>query len=127
MNQIAEKEIHDIIDRLGALIRSGEDSLRQLCERTMLLDAPERIHHSTLSNILNHRPSRNLYLQQFLMLLKLLDTTPQQFFLGKDTGLLAEAMDRLPKDDRQEVLEFAAAKLEQRRSAARLVRKLREG
>jgi transcriptional regulator with XRE-family HTH domain len=129
MRSLAKKETATVIDRLRSLIESSDYSLRQLCQKTMYLEPPERIHHSTLSNILCHHPSRNLYLQQFLALLKLLKTTPEGFFMAPrwDAALLVvQAWEQLAPADRREILEQLAAKLRNRRSASRLSAKLSE-
>ena len=97
MTYLANKETKLILNRLNKLIKQSEDSMRIICGKTHSLDVPERIHHSTLSNILNFYEGKNLYLQQFLVLLKLLDSSPEEFFAGinKKNRVILDAISTL--------------------------------
>jgi len=103
MPNLAEKQTHLILNRLNKLIRDCDDSLRGICLKTQSLDIPERIYHSTLSNIFHFEEGKNLYLQQFLVLLKLVDSSPEQFFLGETSTKTKTISDAISTLDDKEV------------------------
>lgn len=114
-----------VLERLRSMIRGSDRSLRGLCAQTAHLPAPERLYHSTLSNDLRGVPRYNLYLQQFLLLLRLLGTSPLAFFAGSEAGgWLAAAYHELGPSDRRRLLAEAAKMLDQQGSE-RLARRLR--
>lgn len=127
MPQIANDETAALIDRLHDLIKNAEPSLRELAESTHHLSPPERLHHSTLSNILNHRPDRNLYLQQLLVLLKLLRVPLDEFVIGQRPAQVARAFSRLEPSEQRAIAASLADLLENRQGSKGLARKLRSG
>ncbi len=115
-NYLVDREMKSVITRLAKLVKNHDESLGQLCERTMTLAAPERIHKTRLSPVLNQNKHFNLYLRQFLVLLKLLGTTPEAFFVGTDQARLLKQLSRLPAAERREIEDLIQAKAQLHRS-----------
>ncbi len=83
---LAEKDLRSALDNMQVALRASGLSLRRLCQMTVPYDIPERIHHPTLSKIFHGEPDRNLYLQQFLSLSKLMGATPEGVLLGSESA-----------------------------------------
>ena len=106
MAHIAATETAKALDRLARMIERDERSMRRICEETKRLDVPERMHHSTLSNIFHLHDGRNMYLRQFFVLLKILNTTPLAFFAGGTRmAAVVDGLNHLPATDRQEIIQ----------------------
>lgn len=110
---VAEKEYKSIIKRLKIMITDSEYSLRGFCDKTQKYGFHEQIYHSNMSEILRITGRYNLSLQQFLMILKLLNTTPAEFFAGsKESSTIAEAFDMMDATDRKSITRATVKKLE---------------
>ncbi len=107
MKHIALKETRELLRRLERDIQASGTSLRQLSERTQDLDIPERLYHSTLSNIFRGRPGKNLYLQQWILLLKLIGSSPSEALVGREGAALAETFNMLPPRGKRALLAAA--------------------
>lgn len=87
-HHIAGEATRVLLARLANEIRKAGFSLREVCAQTQDLDIPERIHHPTLSAIFRgaakkrDTTNKNLYLQQFLALAKILGIPPEALLLG---------------------------------------------
>ncbi len=109
---IAEKEYRLATKRLKAMIVDSEYSLRGLCEKTQKLGPHERIYHSNMSEIFRHTGKYNLSLQQFIMILKLLGTTPEAFFAGsREASTIADAFEKLDAKGKRAIAKSMATKL----------------
>lgn len=101
---IAENEYKTIIKRLKTAIVNSGYSLRGICTNTQNLGPHEQLYHSNMSEILRHTGRYNLSLQQFIMLSKLLGTTPKSFFDGtKKAKIVASAFDKLETYEQEAV------------------------
>lgn len=84
MKHIAAEQYQSVVRKLAVEIKRDERSLRAICAETSALDAPERMRHPKLSVTLRMHDNRNLYLQQFLVLCKLLGINPLAFLVPTD-------------------------------------------
>lgn len=113
VKHIAAEQYQGIIKKLALEVQRDERSLRVLCSETMPLSPPERMHHSQLSPVLRLKLNRNLYVQQFLVLCKLMSINPAAFFVPTDdmdvAREIARASDQLVKvsaGERRRLLEL---------------------
>jgi len=107
MKHMALRETRELLRRLERDIRASGTSLRQLSELTQDLDIPERLYHSTLSNIFRGRPGKNLYLQQWILLLKLIGSSPTEALIGREGAALVKMFNMLSPRGKRALLAAA--------------------
>lgn len=113
MAKLADRETIAILNKLKHAIEDGGFSLRRVAQASERLDPPERIHHSNLSEIFHRKNHRDLYLQAFLAICKLIGRDPIAVMLDDDAAALARATERLSKNGRTELLRAAQSLLDQ--------------
>lgn len=69
----ARRQTVEAVKRLSRYIKSGDRSIREIATMTMGLDPPERLHHTHIAVYLKARPGSNLFLQQCLLLLNIIN------------------------------------------------------
>ncbi|HED33721.1 MAG TPA: hypothetical protein ENJ08_05810 [Gammaproteobacteria bacterium] len=122
---IALTKYRAILRQLKKILSLSNDSMRSLCAKTQNFDIHERIYHSNLSELFSHSGRYNLSLQQFIMILKLLDTTPERFFAGSDrAALIAEGFNKLDEEEQNAIAKSMALLLEDKKGAKTIARQL---
>jgi len=69
----ANKQTSAVIKRLQTAVKRDGRSLREIATMTHGLLPPERMYHSNLSKMLRQVPDTNIYVQQVLVLLNILN------------------------------------------------------
>lgn len=116
----AKKQTVDAVRRLNRYVKDSRRSMREIAQMTMGLDPPERMHHTHLSTILNNKPNRNIYLQQYLCLLNILGLPATAMIADFDDPADARLVEKivcrlaeLPRGTRARVLAAVDAVIKQ--------------
>jgi len=128
MTLIADKETGAVLARLKEAIANAGYSLRGLATESIRLELepPESIIHSVLSETLSRNTGRNFYLQRLFAICKIINIHPAEVIFGEDAGLAVQAMERLPANERAEILRDMEQRLSHHRATAQLRARLRE-
>lgn len=112
----AVKDMAVVLPRLKEWMKASGKSMRAICMETQVLERPERMAHANLSPILNGRPGENLYLQQAMVLTKIIGVPFAALFLdtndprvASDAVKVAKAFVKLPEARRAHLLEALTA------------------
>lgn len=104
--KLCKEEYENILASLKHTIIDSDYSMRELCEVTKKYDPPESIHHSNISQILNQKGRNNLYLQQLLVILKILKIPLEDFLFGRKASVFLRKFRSLPDDKRKKVMQY---------------------
>ena len=101
-------------------------SLRRIAQESALLDPPESIHHSNLSETLRMKEGRNMYLQTFLAICAILHRTPESVLFGERAALLGHAFGALSPQSQRGIIQRTLELLDEEGASAVLRERLRQ-
>lgn len=128
-NYIADQDNLDVMARLRDAIKDSGNTLRgleRITSEQLDLANPERIQHGRLSEALNDKANRKMYLQAYLAICKVIGVNPVAILAGAETGLADDIMSRLPKREQREWLLEGLARLEAVNGPSRRLESLRQ-
>lgn len=85
----AKDDMNVLMPRLKRWLDTRVGSLRSIAKQTEGLQPPEIMAHSNLSRLLTQKPGASIYLQQAVVLMKIMRIHPAALFLDTDEPAVA--------------------------------------